>query len=238
MNKTNTASLKPLPSVVSPLWLLTFAGFSLLYIALPELVPVAWHWFFKIIPIAMLLQLALSRTGGKTRMLLGLGMVLSAIGDILLALEGLFVQGLGAFLLAQFTYTILFLTQFRWQPRRLPWACLIIAYALLGTLLIVPEAGDMKMPVTAYMIAISLMALVAGFRNDPQFIWVATGALVFMVSDTLIAVNLFVTPFAHSGVAVMTTYYVAQLLICLGVIRASYCAAMRTTNSNSMTAEG
>lgn len=222
MNNINMFRLSLLLPVVSRLWLLTFAGFSLLYIALPEIVPVAWHWFFKIIPIAMLLQLVLSRAGGKARMLLGLGLVLSAIGDILLALEGLFVQGLGAFLLAQLTYTILFLTQFRWQPRRLPWACLIIAYALLGTLLIVPEAGDMKMPVTAYMVAISLMAIAAGFRSDPQFIWVAMGALVFMVSDTLIAVNLFVTPFANSGAAVMTTYYLAQLLICVGILRCSY----------------
>lgn len=221
MTSITAVSLKPLLTVVSPLWLLTFAGFSLLYIVLPEFVPVTWHWFFKIIPIAMLLQLALTGTGGRTRALLGLGLVLSAIGDILLALEGLFVQGLGAFLLAQVTYTMLFLTQFRWQPRRLPWACLIIAYALVCTLLIVPEAGDMQMPVTAYMIAISLMAIAAGLRSDPQFIWVAMGALVFMISDTLIAVNLFVTPFASSGVAVMTTYYLAQLLISTGIVRHS-----------------
>ncbi len=220
MTATHQTLARSVSSTVTPLWLIIFAGFSLLYIALPDFIPSALRWFFKIIPIAMLLQLALSRTGGKIRTLLGLGLVLSAIGDILLALEGLFVQGLGAFLLAQVTYTILFLTQFRWQPRRLPWACLIIAYALVCTLLIVPQAGDMRIPVTAYMIAISLMAIAAGFRNDPQFIWVAVGALVFMVSDTLIAVNLFVTPFANSGVAVMTTYYVAQLLICLGVVRA------------------
>jgi uncharacterized membrane protein YhhN len=220
MSHIHAIGPSPLRTVCSPVWLLTFTALSLLYIALPDFVPVTWHWLFNIIPIAMLLQLALSRTAGTTRMLLGLGLVLSAIGDILLALEGLFIQGLAAFLLAQITYTILFLTQFRWQPQRLPWACLIIAYALVGTLLIVPDAGDMQMPVTAYMIAISLMALAAGFRNDPQFIWVAMGALVFMISDTLIAVNLFVMPFANSGAAVMTTYYAAQLLICLGVVRA------------------
>jgi uncharacterized membrane protein YhhN len=210
---------KPILSLVPPLWLLAFVTFSLVYVAVPGLIPSGWRWFFKIIPIALLLYLALTRTAGKVRLLLGLGLVLSGIGDVLLAMSGLFVQGLGAFLLAQVTYTVLFLTQFRWQPNRLPWAALIVVYAVACTLFIVPEAGDMQVPVTAYMIAISLMAIAAGFRNDQQFMWVAMGALIFMVSDTLIAVNRFVSPFEYSGIAVMTTYYVAQVLICVGILR-------------------
>ncbi|MBC53333.1 MAG: hypothetical protein CMQ34_05795 [Gammaproteobacteria bacterium] len=214
----NAVRTKSPLSVTPLLWLLAFAGSSLLYIALPDLIPSSWRWFFKIIPIAMLLQLALTRTRDKTRTLLSLGLILSAIGDVLLAQQGMFVQGLAAFLLAQITYTILFLTQFQWQPRRLPWVLLIIVYALVCTLLIVPAAGDMTAPVTAYMIAISLMAIAAGLRHDAQFMWVAMGALIFMISDTLIAVNQFVAPFAYSGVAVMTTYYLAQWLICVGVV--------------------
>lgn len=208
-------------SQVPLLWLAAFAAFSLLYIALPQIIPSDWRWLFKIIPIALLLQLALTRTQGRVRTLLGLGLVLSAIGDVLLAMDGLFVQGLGAFLLAQVTYTVLFFTQGRWQPRRLLWAALIIVYALVCTVLIVPAAGDMQLPVIAYMVAISLMAMAAGFRNDQQFLWVAIGALVFMISDTLIAVGRFVSPFEYSGIAVMATYYVAQLLICLGIVRSS-----------------
>ena len=100
------------------LWLVAFIGFSLFYIALPGLIPTGWRWLFKIIPIALLLFLTLTRTAGKVRTLLGLGLVLSAIGDVLLAMDGLFVQGLAAFLLAQVTYTVLFVTQRRWQPRR------------------------------------------------------------------------------------------------------------------------
>lgn len=207
------------PSLVPPLWLAAFIGFSLFYIVPLGLIPSEWRWFFKIIPIALLLQLAVTRTGGRVRVLLGLGLVLSAIGDVLLAMNGLFVQGLVAFLLAQVTYTVLFMMQFRWQPGRLPWTALIVVYALACTLFIVPEAGDMKLPVTAYMIAISLMAIAAGFRDDPQFLWVAMGALIFMISDTLIAVGRFVSPFEYSGIAVMTTYYTAQVLICVGIIK-------------------
>jgi uncharacterized membrane protein YhhN len=210
---------RPAPSLLPPLWLAAFIGFSLLYIALPGLIPPEWRWLFKITPIALLLYLALTRTEGKVRALLGLGLVLSGIGDVLLALDGLFVQGLVAFLLAQVTYTALFLMQFRWQTRRLPWAIMIIFYALVCTLFIVPEAGDMKVPVVAYMIAISLMAIAAGFRSDRRYLWGAMGALIFMISDTLIAVSRFVAPFEYSGIAVMATYYVAQALICMGIIR-------------------
>ncbi len=211
-----------LPAFIPPFWLAAFLGFSLLYIALPGLIPSGGRWLFKIIPIALLLHMAVTQTAGRTRTLLSLGLVLSAIGDVLLAHSGMFVQGLGAFLLAQITYTVLFVTQGRWQPARLLWAALIVMYAAVCTLVIVPQAGDMQLPVTAYMIAISLMAIAAGFRDDPQFLWVAMGALIFMISDTLIAVGRFVTPFEYSGIAVMSTYYLAQLLICLGVVASQY----------------
>lgn len=49
--------------------------------------------------------------------------------------------------------------------------------------------------------------------------WVAMGALIFMISDTLIAVDRFVSTFAGSDVAIMATYYLAQGLICVGVVR-------------------
>jgi uncharacterized membrane protein YhhN len=209
---------KPILSIIPMPWLVAFVGFSLLYIALPGLIPSGLRWLFKIIPIALLLQLALTRTHGRVRTLLALGLVLSGIGDVLLAMSGLFVQGLVAFLLAQVTYTVLFLTQFRWQTTRLPWAALIVIYGAVCTLVIVPAAGDMMVPVTAYMIAISVMAIAAGFRNDQHFLWVAIGALIFMISDTLIAVNRFVSPFEYSGIAVMTSYYMAQLLICVGIV--------------------
>uniref|UniRef100_UPI003568447B lysoplasmalogenase n=1 Tax=Marinobacter sp. TaxID=50741 RepID=UPI003568447B len=132
---------------------------------------------------------------------------------------GLFIPGLGAFLLAQLTYTALFLTQFRWRVSRLSWVAAILAYTLACTLFIIPQTGDLQLVTMVYMIAISLMAISAGFRDDSQFLWVALGALIFMVSDTLIAIDKFVSPFAGSDVAIMATYYAAQLLICVGVVR-------------------
>lgn len=216
MKPSRVTATRLVPSLA---WLLAFALFALLYISLRDVFPHGVGWFFKVIPIALLLQLVVVKGAGRTRNFLIAALVLSGTGDILLSLDGLFIPGLGAFLLAQLTYTALFLTQFRWRVGRLPWAAVILAYALACTLFIIPQTGDLQLVTLVYMIAISLMAISAGFRDDSQFLWVALGALIFMVSDTLIAIDKFVSPFAGSGVAIMATYYIAQLLICVGVIR-------------------
>jgi uncharacterized membrane protein YhhN len=70
---------------------------------------------------------------------------------------------------------------------------------------------------------ISLMAAQAIGRatstGDAAARWVALGACVFMVSDSLIAINKFVTPVALSSLWILTTYYCAQMLILHNVRR-------------------
>jgi uncharacterized membrane protein YhhN len=48
---------------------------------------------------------------------------------------------------------------------------------------------------------------------------VALGAGFFMLSDTLLAINRFVSPLPMSQVWVLSTYYVAQVLIVVGMLR-------------------
>jgi uncharacterized membrane protein YhhN len=54
-----------------------------------------------------------------------------------------------------------------------------------------------------------------------SFILVLAGAVLFVISDSLIALNKFGFPFVFSGVAVMTTYIAAQYLIVTGVLKQS-----------------
>lgn len=216
MNETGEPGYQGL---LSRIWLVAFVVSGALYMVFRDIVPPNSGWFLKILPIALLLQLVLSKACGTTRTMLAVGLILSATGDTLLSLEGLFIPGLGAFLLAQLTYTGLFLTQFRWQVTRIPWALIVVAYTLTCTLYIIPLTGDLKAVTAAYMLAISLMALSAAFRRDSQFLWVAVGALIFMISDTLIAVDKFVASFAFADTAIMATYYLAQALIVVGMVR-------------------
>ena len=47
----------------------------------------------------------------------------------------------------------------------------------------------------------------------------AAGAFIFLVSDSLIAINKFVTPIEHAFIGIMSTYYAAQLLIVFAMVR-------------------
>jgi uncharacterized membrane protein YhhN len=48
--------------------------------------------------------------------------------------------------------------------------------------------------------------------------WMFTGALLFVISDSVLAVNKFYQPFALAPVLIMITYGLAQLLITQGAI--------------------
>jgi uncharacterized membrane protein YhhN len=71
--------------------------------------------------------------------------------------------------------------------------------------------------VAAYVTVISLMAAQAigraTVRGDSASRWVAVGACVFMLSDSLIAVNKFLIPVPLSSLWILTTYFAAQMLI-------------------------
>ena len=96
---------------------------------------------------------------------------------------------------------------------------------LAGTGLVVilyPSLGALKLPVIVYALVLVVMVLNALFRlgrtNSRSFFLVFLGALFFMVSDSLLAINKFMQPLAYSGLLVMGTYITAQFLIIEGLI--------------------
>jgi uncharacterized membrane protein YhhN len=87
------------------------------------------------------------------------------------------------------------------------------------------QAGrNMVGPIGVYVIALCLMvcsALLCLLR--PEWVesaaWaVSVGAILFLVSDSLIAYNTFVAPTPHSDLVTMVTYHLAQFGIILGLI--------------------
>jgi uncharacterized membrane protein YhhN len=67
------------------------------------------------------------------------------------------------------------------------------------------------------MIVISLMFISAYFRKRVDgYYYVIIGAAIFIVSDSLIAINKFVSPFLYSNELVLITYIFAQFLIVFG----------------------
>lgn len=201
------------------IWLVAYIGFGILFMAVETVAPFDFDWIIKATPIFLLIYFCHVSLSGNIRVFMMLALTCSVTGDILLSMDNLFLPGLGAFLLAQVIYTCIFFTVFSFTKKGFLWALLVLAYMVIAAMFIIPKAGDFLVPVIAYMIAISLMAIAAGFRKDPHFMFVAMGAFIFMSSDTFIAINKFVIPFDGAPYAIMITYYAAQLMICFGIVR-------------------
>ncbi|MFV8780864.1 lysoplasmalogenase [Microbulbifer sp. SA54] len=181
-----------------------------------------WMALLKIVPILMLAWLANRHLAGTTRLLALVALALSATGDVLLAIQfpNHFVFGLGAFLLAQLTYAGNFLRAPRFGSRRFVLrAVAILLAALLLARQVVPGAGELAIPVACYIVAIVAMALSAAAHRSGSSLLFA-GAVTFMVSDALIAINRFVDPVPAAGTWIMLTYYGAQALLVFGLMRA------------------
>jgi uncharacterized membrane protein YhhN len=155
-------------------------------------------------------------------------LVFSWAGDVLLLFqprsEHFFLFGLGAFLVAHIFYIIFFHdVRMKENLRSNLWFLLVVAvyYAALNIFLS-PYLGDMRLPVRIYGIVISFMLMLAlhmlFIRNKNAGRWLVIGALLFVISDSLLAINKFYKPFAMAGVSVMLTYGLAQLFIIHGAV--------------------
>lgn len=159
--------------------------------------------------------------------LIGLGF--STLGDILLIQAGsmFFIGGLSAFLCAHLAYITSIHSGLRdrlgFLRRQPPWVLPFVLY-LLGLLAWlwngIPQ--EMRIPVSLYAVVITTMALsVCHLRgNIPGSIWtpMLAGAILFVVSDSLIAVNKFGHPFEGARLAIMVTYLVGQWLLARSVV--------------------
>ncbi|MDP3605825.1 MAG: lysoplasmalogenase family protein, partial [Polaromonas sp.] len=75
----------------------------------------------------------------------------------------------------------------------------------------------LRVAVAAYVVVIALMAAQAIGRatvlRDRAAVGVAVGAGFFMLSDALLATNKFAQPLPMAQLWVLSTYYIAQILI-------------------------
>ncbi|MFC2029802.1 lysoplasmalogenase [Chloroflexota bacterium] len=153
----------------------------------------------------------------RYRTLILLGLILSLAGDVLLILPSdQFVLGLVSFLLAHIVYIAAFRTGVE-IPLSLPSTVPFIVFGILALAVLAPGLGQMALPVLAYVIVILVMAWQALGR------WRATrrtgdllafaGALLFVLSDTVLAFNRFRFQFPALDVVVWISYVAAQWLI-------------------------
>jgi uncharacterized membrane protein YhhN len=149
----------------------------------------------------------------------------SLAGDAFLAWSGFFIQGLASFLTAHILYCILFVKSGARAWNVTAAAPLVLFGASMATWLIKSGgvAGGLVAPVMLYLTVILAMAMIAAarYKAEPTLEnrTVLFGALFFVISDSLLAVNKFIQPLPYSGVLVLGTYYSAQECILLGWVR-------------------
>jgi uncharacterized membrane protein YhhN len=150
------------------------------------------------------------------------GLLASLAGDVFLMLPGdWFVPGLASFLVAHLLYIAAF-TRDGWRASSGPAvACGLYVMVLLWWL--APHAGTHRLPVALYALVIGAMAWQALERwralREAAPLVAALGAVLFVLSDSALAINRFVAPFAWAPLAVMGTYVPAQWLIALSAGR-------------------
>lgn len=158
-----------------------------------------------------------------------LGMAFSCIGDIFLMLPfDAFVPGLIAFLLAHVCYIVAFRAGFRSGQGLLFSAALLAVFAginLAGLWPLLPN--DLRIPVVVYVVVLALMATLALARawtnnaatpSAPTSArWAAIGAVLFVISDSVLAWDRFGGGLPAATLCVLSTYYAAQYCIARSV---------------------
>ncbi len=204
--------------------LLSFAGMAALaYLFIPTQLNENFAPFIKAMPIWILAGLALINRDVPSHKRLALALVFSGFGDLFLSLDfsGNFAAGMGAFLLAQLAYISCF-----W-PGRHSFAMLstskkmaagmVLLWALALGLWLLPLAGKLAPALAVYFGALTLMVLLA-LGNTVSNI-AKIGALLFLLSDTLIGIDRFATVLPSRHLAVMGSYYLAQAMLFWGLMQ-------------------
>jgi uncharacterized membrane protein YhhN len=149
-----------------------------------------------------------------------LGLMFSLAGDVFLINHERFIHGLVSFLIAHLFYIaafVLFVPSGWLFVSALP----LLASLALMLCALWSHLGEMKIPVVIYAIVIALMGWQSIHRwfliGDTKAAFAAFGALLFMASDSILAVNKFKYNFRTAQLFLLTTYFIAQWLIALSV---------------------
>jgi uncharacterized membrane protein YhhN len=154
---------------------------------------------------------------GPEQKLLALALLFSAGGDVALTFvrgvnQNFFILGLGLFLTAHIFYSILFGRRIKINYKLLPIILGLLGFSITMGAKLYPNLGDMTIPVFAYILVITVMGSLSVLHEGADWMLIS-GTLIFISSDSCIAVNKFLQPFEGAGFAIMVTYYLAQYLI-------------------------
>lgn len=176
--------------------------------------------FSKPLMMSTLIVYYLVVSGQRNKIYL-VALIFSLLGDIfLLDKNGYFLFGLGSFLVTQALFIVLVKQRTKTISRTALLLSVVpfVIYLVLLMRVLAPSLEALFYPVLVYGSVISIFGICALhhylIRRDAASRILLTGALLFIVSDSMIAINEFYSPYMIYPVAIMLTYALAQYLIC------------------------
>ena len=161
-------------------------------------------------------------------------LLFSWLGDISLMLThigGLFFKaGLLCFLVAQVFYILLYLKTITLSGKRAflkrqpYWGMFYFAYGLFFYILLFNQLDIvLRFAVPVYIMGLLGMSAMAlnrlGNGHPVSFTFVFAGSLLFVASDSMIAINSFLIAVPFEGLLIMSAYIAAQYLIMRGILK-------------------
>lgn len=188
------------------------------------------HYGFKpAIVLSLLLFFWYQSTHLKQRLryLIVLALLFSVIGDLLLMFTdhgpNYFLFGLVSFLTAHIMYVLTFLGHRNKKMNPLGFLLILGIYASGLFYILMESLNEMLIPVAMYMLVILSMSTAAYLRNGvvskSSYLFVLIGALLFLISDSILALNKFYRPQIYANISIMVTYALAQYFIVIGMLK-------------------
>ena len=148
-----------------------------------------------------------------------IGLLFSLAGDIFLMLpDDRFIAGLASFLVAHICYLVAFSRGTALISS--PWALiLLLLYGAVMFRVLLPHLDKMKSPVLMYNLVIVMMVWRAWERSSQVpgmgMRRACVGAILFLISDSALALNRFVAKYKGAQALILGTYFAAQWLIAM-----------------------
>lgn len=150
-----------------------------------------------------------------------IALLLSLCGDVALMFEGnvAFMAGLGSFLLAHGVFVWVLLGDGLAAPP--VWTGGVVVAALAFFVWLLPRTGSLRIPVVAYGLALIAMSLSAAaradLRDDLSGLLALVGSLLFLLSDSALAVRQFKGPYVRAQALILSTYWLAVGMLAASV---------------------
>ena len=152
--------------------------------------------------------------------LIAAGLAFALLGDILLMLpEERFVMGIGSFAATHALYLAAFISAAGLaliNPSTIP---LILFSVIMTRFLWAGLRKSLQIPVLAYIVLITIMtaqAIGGAVESEGASLAIAAaGAVLFLASDSMLAIDRFRLPFKAAQASVLSTYWLGQWLIAL-----------------------